>query len=114
MGWAKAAPIFVWCTNVRSAVPTRSEFPSAWARRIGCRAEPPASRPPLPTLRVRLRPPALPLKSPASPCSDPHEAMMGVRYFGAAVPRIEDPDLVAGRGRFLDDIDLPGMTHAAF
>ena len=39
---------------------------------------------------------------------------MGVRYFGAAVPRIEDPDLVAGRGRFLDDIDLPGMTHAAF
>jgi carbon-monoxide dehydrogenase large subunit len=40
--------------------------------------------------------------------------MMGVRYFGAAVPRIEDPDLLAGRGRYLDDIDLPGMVHAAF
>jgi carbon-monoxide dehydrogenase large subunit len=39
---------------------------------------------------------------------------MGVRYFGAAVPRIEDPDLVAGRGRFLDDIALPGMAHAVF
>ena len=39
---------------------------------------------------------------------------MGVRYFGAAVPRIEDPDLVSGRGRYLDDITLPGMAHAAF
>src|ERR1700681_3528386 len=39
---------------------------------------------------------------------------MGVRYFGAAVPRIEDPDLVAGRGRYLDDIHLPGMVHAGF
>ena len=39
---------------------------------------------------------------------------MGVRYFGAAVPRVEDPDLVAGRGRYLDDIVLPGMVQAAF
>jgi carbon-monoxide dehydrogenase large subunit len=39
---------------------------------------------------------------------------MGVRYFGAAVPRIEDPELVSGRGRYLDDIELPGMVHAAF
>jgi aerobic carbon-monoxide dehydrogenase large subunit len=39
---------------------------------------------------------------------------MGVRYFGAAVPRIEDPELISGRGRYLDDIDLAGMTHAAF
>src|SRR5262249_13152484 len=39
---------------------------------------------------------------------------MGVRYFGAAVPRIEDPGLVAGRGRYLDDIALPGMLHACF
>src|SRR5262249_57986654 len=39
---------------------------------------------------------------------------MGVRYFGAAVPRIEDPELVAGRGRYLDDIALPGMVHACF
>src|SRR5215471_16050548 len=39
---------------------------------------------------------------------------MGVRYFGAAVPRIEDPELVTGRGRYLDDIALPGMVHACF
>jgi carbon-monoxide dehydrogenase large subunit len=39
---------------------------------------------------------------------------MGVRYFGAAVPRIEDPELLAGRARYLDDIVLPGMAHAAF
>lgn len=39
---------------------------------------------------------------------------MGVRYFGAAVPRLEDPDLVTGRGRYLDDIRLPGMAEAAF
>lgn len=39
---------------------------------------------------------------------------MGVRYFGAAVPRIEDPDFLTGRGRYLDDIRLPGMLEAAF
>lgn len=36
------------------------------------------------------------------------------RYVGAAVPRREDPRLVTGRGRFLDDIDVPGMLHAQF
>ncbi len=39
---------------------------------------------------------------------------MGVRYFGAKVPRLEDPDLLTGRGRYLDDIELPGMLEAAF
>jgi aerobic carbon-monoxide dehydrogenase large subunit len=39
---------------------------------------------------------------------------LGVRYFGAAVPRIEDPELVTGRGRYLDDISLPGLLEAAF
>ena len=39
---------------------------------------------------------------------------MGVRYFGASVPRIEDPELIAGRGRYLDDIRLPGMLEVAF
>ncbi|MCZ2837322.1 xanthine dehydrogenase family protein molybdopterin-binding subunit [Modestobacter sp. VKM Ac-2985] len=36
------------------------------------------------------------------------------RYVGAAVPRREDPRLVTGRGRFLDDIAVPGMLHAQF
>jgi carbon-monoxide dehydrogenase large subunit len=33
---------------------------------------------------------------------------------GQTVRRIEDPALVAGRGRFTDDISLPGQTHLAF
>ena len=39
---------------------------------------------------------------------------MGVRYFGAAVPRVEDPRLLRGAGRYTDDIRLPGTLHAAF
>ena len=33
---------------------------------------------------------------------------------GARVPRIEDEPLLRGRGRFVDDITLPGMLHVAF
>ncbi|HEY2224743.1 xanthine dehydrogenase family protein molybdopterin-binding subunit [Actinomycetospora sp.] len=33
---------------------------------------------------------------------------------GASVPRREDPRLLGGRGRFVDDIVLPGMLHAGF
>ncbi|MBV9394987.1 MAG: xanthine dehydrogenase family protein molybdopterin-binding subunit [Methylobacteriaceae bacterium] len=39
---------------------------------------------------------------------------MSARYFGAAVQRLEDPRLLAGNGRYVDDIALPGMLHAAF
>ena len=39
---------------------------------------------------------------------------MGAKWFGAAVKRKEDPALLAGRGRFVDDIRLPGTLHAAF
>jgi carbon-monoxide dehydrogenase large subunit len=39
---------------------------------------------------------------------------MSVRYFGAKVFRSEDPRLVTGHGRYVDDIDLPGMLYAAF
>ena len=38
---------------------------------------------------------------------------MGVRYFGAEVRRVEDPRLVTGKGRYVDDIELPGMLEAA-
>jgi aerobic carbon-monoxide dehydrogenase large subunit len=34
--------------------------------------------------------------------------------FGRSLPRLEDPDLLRGRGRFIDDIQLPGLLHAAF
>jgi CO/xanthine dehydrogenase Mo-binding subunit len=39
---------------------------------------------------------------------------MGARYFGAAVRRREDPRFLRGEGRFVDDIKLPGLLHAAF
>ncbi|MBC3190488.1 xanthine dehydrogenase family protein molybdopterin-binding subunit [Pseudonocardia sp. C8] len=35
-------------------------------------------------------------------------------WVGADVPRREDPRLLAGRGRFVDDVELPRMLHAAF
>jgi aerobic carbon-monoxide dehydrogenase large subunit len=36
------------------------------------------------------------------------------RYVGAGVRRVEDPRLLAGGGRYLDDIGRPGLLHAAF
>src|SRR5690348_4871996 len=39
---------------------------------------------------------------------------MGAKYFGASVIRREDPRLLTGVGRFVDDFVLPGMLHAAF
>ena len=39
---------------------------------------------------------------------------MGARNFGAEVKRVEDPRLLSGRGRYVDDVRLPGMLEAAF
>ena len=39
---------------------------------------------------------------------------MGVKQFGARVTRMEDPALLTGRGRFVDDVKLAGMLHACF
>ena len=39
---------------------------------------------------------------------------MGAKWFGAAVKRKEDPALLRGEGRYVDDIHLHGMLHAAF
>jgi carbon-monoxide dehydrogenase large subunit len=33
---------------------------------------------------------------------------------GARIPRLEDGPLLVGRGRYIDDITLPGLWHAAF
>ncbi len=37
---------------------------------------------------------------------------MGAKWFGASVKRKEDPAFLTGRGRYVDDIELPGMLHA--
>jgi carbon-monoxide dehydrogenase large subunit len=39
---------------------------------------------------------------------------MTQRAFGAPIRRNEDAKLVTGRGFFVDDVELPGMLHAAF
>ena len=39
---------------------------------------------------------------------------IGARVLTARVKRLEDPRLLIGRGRYLDDIHLSGMLHAAF
>ncbi|MFC7340552.1 xanthine dehydrogenase family protein molybdopterin-binding subunit [Saccharopolyspora griseoalba] len=38
----------------------------------------------------------------------------GSSLFGVAAPRLEDDRLLAGRGRFVADLVLPGMVEAAF
>ena len=40
---------------------------------------------------------------------------MGTRHFGARVKRLEDPALLSGRGRFVDDVKPPpSLLHACF
>ncbi len=39
---------------------------------------------------------------------------MGAKYFGAAVKRREDPRFLRGEARYVDDVRLAGMLHAAF
>src|SRR5262245_52048754 len=37
-----------------------------------------------------------------------------LRYTGLRIKRLEDPRLLAGRGRYLDDLALPRMLYASF
>src|SRR3990172_6123288 len=38
---------------------------------------------------------------------------MTTRVFGSSIKRKEDPRLITGEAKYLDDIQLPGMLHAA-
>jgi aerobic carbon-monoxide dehydrogenase large subunit len=38
---------------------------------------------------------------------------MAIRWFGASIPRNEDPRLLRGKGSYVDDFDLPEQLHAA-
>jgi carbon-monoxide dehydrogenase large subunit len=40
--------------------------------------------------------------------------VIGARSVGARVKRAEDPRILTGKGRYIDDVVLPGMLHAAF
>src|SRR3984893_19373274 len=39
---------------------------------------------------------------------------MATRYFGSPVPRNEDPPPLTAQALFIDDVELPGLLHAAF
>src|SRR5262245_22147633 len=39
---------------------------------------------------------------------------MATRYFGAPIKRNEDRRLLTGQALFVDDVELPGLLHAAF
>src|SRR3981189_3202164 len=39
---------------------------------------------------------------------------MTTRYFGAPIARNEDRRLLTGQALFIDDVELPGLLHAAF
>jgi aerobic carbon-monoxide dehydrogenase large subunit len=39
---------------------------------------------------------------------------VATRTFGAPIPRNEDARLLSGQALFVDDVELPGMLHAAF
>ena len=41
-------------------------------------------------------------------------AWQAMALVGTAVPRTEAPRLLTGHGRFVDDLQPPGMLHAAF
>src|SRR5580658_8623619 len=43
-----------------------------------------------------------------------HRVEVGARAVGARVLRSEDPRILTGRGRYVDDVVVPGMLHAAF
>jgi len=42
------------------------------------------------------------------------DAKPETKYFQSPVSRQEDPRLLTGNGRYLDDVDMPGALHAAF
>ena len=39
---------------------------------------------------------------------------MAKKIFGEKISRLEDPRLLTGQAQFIDDIEMPGMLHAAF
>lgn len=39
---------------------------------------------------------------------------MAKKIFGEKIRRLEDPRLLTGQAQFIDDIEIPGMLHAAF
>ena len=48
------------------------------------------------------------------PASKQREAPgQSLNWIGKSMKRVEDPRLLAGKGRYVDDVVLPNMAHAA-
>ena len=48
------------------------------------------------------------------PASRQREKARGnLKWIGQDMKRVEDPRLLTGKGKYIDDIDLPNMAHAA-
>src|SRR6185437_11112145 len=68
---------------------------------------------PLAQASANLPPPGA-LRARSSPASGGgEESNMGAKWFGASVKRKEDPAFLTGKGRYVDDIRLPGMLEVA-
>src|SRR6185437_13244830 len=68
---------------------------------------------PLAQASANLPPPGA-LRARSSPASGGgEESNMGAKWFGASVTRKEDPAFLTGKGRYVDDIHLPGMLEVA-
>ncbi|HUC61491.1 MAG TPA: xanthine dehydrogenase family protein molybdopterin-binding subunit [Alphaproteobacteria bacterium] len=52
-------------------------------------------------------------KNGASPSAGPSKEASGIVAIGQALPRKEDAKLLTGRGRYTDDVNLPGQCHVA-
>ncbi len=46
--------------------------------------------------------------------TDDNSAMIRPAFVGQSIPRREDNRLLAGKGQYIADLELPGMLHAAF
>ena len=51
--------------------------------------------------------------APIPPSRQREKPGQALKWIGKSIKRVEDPRLLTGQGRYIDDIDLPNMLHAA-
>jgi CO/xanthine dehydrogenase Mo-binding subunit len=51
--------------------------------------------------------------APIPPSRQREKPGQTLKWIGKSIKRVEDPRLLTGQGRYIDDIDLPKMLHAA-
>ncbi len=56
---------------------------------------------------------AIQKSSPIPPSRQRERPGQQLKWIGKSIKRVEDPRLLTGQGRYIDDIDLPNMLHAA-